>query len=326
MADREAVTIDADEARYAALEKEVQAWGDESEEVKQPDPAPTEAANGAEPGKPVDEAKKQQEPQKQERSYEELERNYKNVQGALTESRSEFREMKRQFEAMQEFIRANMASKKEPEPPLTPEEELHKFLTGLHEGNKRTQAELEALRAEREHSEQMQALGRRAMADEQAFHKQNADYYDAANFLAQNRLSELSMMFPDDSPYAQDAARKAGFRSVSDYRQSTLINEQIGIAGQAYAYGRNPAELIYGFAKARGFSARPTASAAEPKAMQPIDAVKAGREASMSLSSGAGGGKAPDDVSINDLADMFLEDPEQAERMWAKMQRKGLLG
>ena len=60
--------------------------------------------------------------------------------------------------------------------------------------------------------------------------------------------------------------------------------------------------------------------------MQPIDAVKAGREASMSLSSGAGGGKAPDDVSINDLADMFLEDPEQAERMWAKMQRKGLLG
>ena len=109
MADREAVTIDADEARYAALEKEVQAWGDESEEVKQPDPAPTEAANGAEPGKPVDEAKKQQEPQKQERSYEELERNYKNVQGALTESRSEFREMKRQFEAMQEFIRANMA-------------------------------------------------------------------------------------------------------------------------------------------------------------------------------------------------------------------------
>ena len=44
MADREAVTIDADEARYAALEKEVQAWGDESEEVKQPDPAPTEAA------------------------------------------------------------------------------------------------------------------------------------------------------------------------------------------------------------------------------------------------------------------------------------------
>lgn len=320
---------DPEAAKYAELEKELGDWADEA------DQAPAKQAE-TEPKAADPESKKeaQPEPEKAKPDFEVLERNYKNVQGALSEARGEARSLKEQFqaqqkqlEALQDFLRQTVGrQQQDDEEFLTPEEKLGRMVNYLAEGQKQTQQQLQQMtQAQREQAE-LADLGRRAVSDEREFATKQADYFDAANHLANARMNELAIMLPDGVPQIEDQARRAGHNSVAEWRMAIMHQEQVQVARRAYEMGKNPAELIYHFAKQRGWGGKPTASA-QPPTMQPIEAVRKGAQAAATLSNAGGGApKGTDEVSHEELAQMFLDDPEAAERLWNKMARSGKLG
>jgi hypothetical protein len=62
------------------------------------------------------------------------------------------------------------------------------------------------------------------------------------------------------------------------------------------------------------------------KAKQQIEAAKKGTKAATTLSGGSGSRKGAEDLSITDLADLFTENPDEADKVWEQMKRSGKLG
>ena len=56
-----------------------------------------------------------------------------------------------------------------------------------------------------------------------------------------------------------------------------------------------------------------------------IEAAKRGQRAAKTLSGGQGS-RGAEDLSLNDLSDLYAEDPEEFDSMWDKMARAGKLG
>jgi hypothetical protein len=63
----------------------------------------------------------------------------------------------------------------------------------------------------------------------------------------------------------------------------------------------------------------------EPAGIGGGDLVKRGQAAAKSLSAG-GGGRADSTPSLDALADMYLSDPDAADKAFAKLKTQGLLG
>lgn len=314
----------AEAAKYAAMEKEFKDFAnDDDAPAEKAEPAPVEKA---EP-EPKVEAKKDEE--KAPQPYEVLEKNYKNLQGALGESRHEARALRerqeaseRQLQALQEFIKTKVAPQEDVY--RSPEEILAEQVRGLEHQNRQTAQQLEQMQRQTQEQREIQELGQRAIREEQEFQARTPDYIEAANHLQQARLAELSLLWPDNSPVALDGAQRAGFNTVADYRMAMMRQEQVGLARRAFGMQTNVAEVIYGLAKTRGYT--PKAAAAPVAQKAPIETVRAGAKASGSLSGGGGSAPAANETSVEELTQMFIDDPEQAERMWSKMKKQGLLG
>lgn len=134
---------------------------------------------------------------------------------------------------------------------------------------------------------------------EQSFVAQNPEYYDALNHLRGIRASELAMLNPD--------------LTVPQIRE-IIGREELQLAANLMRSGRNPSQIAYEIAKARGWSPKAAAAAgAAAGGAADTGAAAAGNGASalphvpgpkqlppdQTLGTGAGSPNAGDDVDAN---------------------------
>jgi hypothetical protein len=155
--------------------------------------------------------------------------------------------------------------------------------------------------------------------------KQFSDYDLACEHLRHHRMQELSNLYPDNSAIAVAEARQYGLPTPAHLRSAILKQDAIGIAQRAYQLGISPAQLYYEAAKGRGYKTPTTVVAAKKANGGVLDATRRGQKAALTISGGEGR-KSANDMSINDLSDLFVDDPEEFDRQWDKMARAGKLG
>lgn len=308
----------AEQAQWAQLEKDM---GDEA------------AANDAQD--PVTEAKQEQEtkaePPKQERiTYEELEKRHKNLNGALAEERALRKQMGERvanMQALYERMQSQTRNDQQPQTPQTPdinEDPIGYFqakVTALESQLAEKDKAIGQTREQFEAEQQRRQFWGAVQRAENEFKARMPDYDDATTHLEAARIRELEIMFPDDSEQAYAIAQQAGLRTPADLRIATLNQDRTSVARQAFQLGMNPAELYYKLALQRGF---------QPKGAQakvtPVQAARAGQAAAKSLSSGSGGTGSNGAMTAEDLADLYMTDPDRADREFARMKSAGLLG
>lgn len=144
-----------------------------------------------------------------------------------------------------------------------------------------------------EHQQRQQAayveqLQHRIVGAESVFFKETPDYGDAIKFLDESRVRELQVFGADEGQARQQA-----------------IQERIQAALKWAHEGRNPAELAYGFAKARGYQGK-AAQQAQQSPADKIAAQQRGTAAARSL--GGGGGVTAGKLTAEALANMSDED------------------
>jgi hypothetical protein len=105
-------------------------------------------------------------------------------------------------------------------------------------------------------------------------------------------------------------------------RAAILQTDSAGIAQRAFQLGVSPAMLYYEAAKTRGYT---TPHGSPKKANGQIEAAKRGQKAALTISGGEGR-KSQNDMSIADLSDLYIEDPDAFDREWDRMKRAGKLG
>jgi hypothetical protein len=157
--------------------------------------------------------------------------------------------------------------------------------------------------AERDRSLAGQELFARVQADEDAYRKVQPDYDDACNFVRGIRERQLEAYYPDRNPHVHAEALNSGYRNAAEMRRA-IINEDIRrLATQALQRGQSPAKLYRDLALSAGWKVPGQTSTAP-------------------------GGRAPagKDYDIGKLADLFVTDPDKADREWERARRAGQLG
>ena len=316
----------AEDAQWAALQEEIGAE-DELLEPSEPEGEPEVQARQPEAA-----------PEKPQPSAEELQTNYRNVQTALQQERARRQQSEERLQGITELI-ANLRAKHQPEQAAQPEvkqptveedpigyfngkiahfqAELAKLQQGSQQSTQQVQAQL-----------QEQQFWGTVERSEIELRKAKPDYDDACRHLETGRVKELARMLPDSSPQAQAMAQQGGFGSVADLRAAMLNRDRIAVAQQAMMLGKSPAELYYELAQERGWAGLPANSplAAQPKPKaSALETQRRGQKAAKTLSGGTGG-KGAEEMSLDDLTDLYAEDPEEFDKMWDKMQRAGRLG
>lgn len=315
----------AEQAAIAALEKE---YGDEGQAEQQQEPPKAEA-------EPAKEAKKE-EPQLEKKApipYEELEKRHRQLNGALAEERAQRKALAERAENMRLLFEQMQQRQAQPQPPAKPEipdineDPIGHFAAKVAELEGKLAEKDKAIGQTREQFEAEQAQRQfwgAVQRSESEFKATQPDYEDAASHLEQARIRELEIMFPDDSEQAYQIAHQAGLRTPADLRLATLNQDRISVAQQAFRLGMNPAELYYKLAQQRGYQPKGQAPVAQ-KMITPVQAAKAGAAAAKSLSAGAGSGGKDGPLAIDDLAELYLTDPDRADKEFAKLRSAGLL-
>lgn len=118
----------------------------------------------------------------------------------------------------------------------------------------------------------------------EVFKGEHPDYEDAYKFAVEARVNELRTLGATNS----------------EIQQAVMADEQ-SIVYRAMQSGKNPAELLYAYAAARGYK-KADAAAEAGKAAEKIDAVAQGQQQNRSLGQAAGGANPP--PSLETLANM----------------------
>lgn len=335
MSDRqEIVTADAPDAAEAA------AWAELEKDVSDDGEAEVEAEGEAEPAKeePPEAEKPEAEAEKADKPlpYEELDKRHKQLQGALGEERATRKQLAERAQQMEQVLRQVLADRQragqpqaeQPKVPTLDEDpigffqhklaEQERVIEELRNGSKQTVEQFQ--RAQHE-----QRFWGEVQRSEQEMRSANPDYDPAVSFLEESRVKELELMIPDT---AQAYAEQQGYNSPADLRAAVLNNDRITIARQALQMGVSPAELYYKIAHQRGYKAQapavPQISRKATAQATPITATKAGMAASKSLS--GGGASSNNAMSADDLAQLYLDDPDKADKEFKRMKNAGLLG
>jgi hypothetical protein len=152
----------------------------------------------------------------------------------------------------------------------------------------------EQLRQFREMQEQQAYEQQLNMVASQAvaqFRQQAPDYNDAYNYARQSRAQELMAFGAPENAIPQ-----------------ILHREEMQLVDQAYRSGRNPAEVIYSFAKARGYGNRAAAPApapvAPPPPAAPNPALQQARQAVAASAASAGAPAAKGEISDADAVNL----------------------
>jgi len=144
-----------------------------------------------------------------------------------------------------------------------------------------------------------------------------------------NHAAELTRQFAQKTPDYRDAyqfARESRFRELVAIGRSeaeamqVLADDEMQLGYSALQSGRNPGELVYAFAKARGYTPKAAAAGAAP-AQDRLETVERGQTAARSL--GTMGGTATAKLSVESLAAMSdadfaraTADPEAFRRLF----------
>lgn len=299
-------------------------------------PAPASGDQGGQPP--------QGQPPQAPLSYDELQQRYENLRSALHESRGESKETKTRLRNMEETMQALLVERtrqSQPKPPDPQENPLGYYDYRLDQQGKEL-SELkqknEAISQQQQTRAEFETFMRGAVAEEVDYATRTPDYYQAASHLENARRLELGIIYPDnDATYGQ--AREAGFPTIQAFREAILNQDRIAVARQARSLGVNAGEYYYKLAAARGYQK----SASQQPGQQPngqagqaqparagdgkFEKMQKGMAAASSLSSGSGApNDAPDNDTIEQLAQMYLEDPKEADKMFTRLKKAGKLG
>lgn len=202
---------------------------------------------------------------------------------ALQEARAEAREVRQRnaiLEARTNEVLALIAQQQQQPaqkaPEIPPEDDMvgriNWLVDQMRQQGEQTQQSREAQQAE----QQRQATFSRLATLEQQFIATAPDYEAAVQFAGQSRENELAIIYPNSTP---------------EQRKAYVANEWEQIVQSSLQSGINPAEQVYKFAKARGFTA--PAPVAPTPAQPNLAAVAAAQQRHQSLSDAPGGEVVP---------------------------------
>lgn len=322
---------DPDAAKYAELAKELDV-GQEPE--GEPEPVAEAAAESSEP---VAEPAPQTKPTELD-----------NLRTALREAREANKAEQARTDAILAALkeakerRGQQEQAKEPEQPALPDvqadpighfqgriAQLEEALRHTYQGGQQQTQQIQAHLQEQAMWSTVQASEVEIRDPKSTSHK--ADYDDACQHLEGGRVRQLDAMYPSDSPQVQAMARQQGFQDANQFKLHLLNQDRRSVAAHALQMGISPAQLYYDLAVRGGYQAKangqaaPAASLVE-RAQQQVAAAKKGTKAALTLSGDSGGRRGATDMSIDDLAELFLTDPELADKTMEQMQRQGRLG
>ncbi len=317
----------AEQAKWDLLEKDVS--GDEPE-AEAPEAEAKEEPEAVEKVERT-EAEKAKEPI----PYEELDKRHKQIQGALSEERNLRRQAAERAQNMEAVLRQVVAQRQQaaqqeaaPKVPTIEEDPIgyfqHELASAKAEIQRLTQGSQQTVE-QFQRAQHEQRFWGEVQRSEQEMRSANPDYDPAVTFLEESRVRELELMIPDT---AQAYAEQSGYESPAAMRAAVLNNDRITIARQALQMQMSPAELYYKIAHQRGYKAAapavPQISRKATAQATPITATKAGMAASKSLSGGVGG--TSNVMTADDLAQLYLDDPDKADKEFKRMKNAGLLG
>src|SRR5215510_405964 len=212
--------------------------------------------------------------------------------GAFHEERSrrkaleaELQNHKIMMARMEERYRALSPQPQQPKPPPAPSEDIFGAVDHLIAEHKNTRAEIDAYKQRMAAEEQWNNLARRTSAQEEAFKKDHPDYDDAWRHLVESRTAEMRYLGANDQQIVQ-----------------ALQNDARSLMVQAFRAQKNPGELVYEFARQRGYTKK-EAKAAADEINDRLDVIEAGQRASKSLST-VGGKAGGGEVTLSDIARM----------------------
>lgn len=153
-----------------------------------------------------------------------------------------------------------------------------------------------------EQSQESQQLLERYAASVRQFKSTARDWDDAYQFLGQAIDKDLEARGYDDP---MERAR------MIQYEEGAMV-------GRALKAGKSPAEIIYNYAKTKGWKG------AQVTDENKIERIQKGAKAAKSLSGPKGSGEAP--MNLERLLELAKTDPQAFDREWAKAERQGILG
>lgn len=261
--------------------EEAASWRAEVEKAAETAPAPEPApAATPEPVKaetppvtaePAPTPEPTPEPVKQEEKFVPLK--------ALQETRAEAQELKRKIAELEARFNNPPQPEQQPEAEPDPEQDPIGAL-------KRQQAEIAAFKQAQERQQFETQVWTAYQQNAQQFAAKTADFKDAYNHLINSRAEEYRAL-----GYAEEQI------------QPLIRGDEFNIAVAAMQQGKSPAEVLYGYAKARGYQSKAAAPVPAPTPTPPPLTVdpkleKAKADAATSLSTG---GKPPaNELSIDD--------------------------
>ena len=208
---------------------------------------------------------------------------------------------------MEEMFGKFQAEAKPKEPPVPTYEEdagghLLGRMTSMQERLDKFESRAEQTDQERDQAGQQQQLLNQYEAAVSAFSSRQLDFQEAYTFLGHSIDADL---------------QARGYDDPTERRQIVLFEEG-QIVGRMLKQGRDPAEQIYNYAKARGY--QPRAVSDEDK----LARLQKGQKASTSLAGPGGRTEVP--VTLERLAELADSDPKEFDKQWEKARRSGLLG
>ncbi len=240
---------------------------------------------------------------------------------ALQEERAEKKQLREELKAYREwqaqlaqrlqqtpFTQGQQAQQSMPDPQQDPLGYINHVLGNVQNST----AELQQWRKQQEQAAQQRAAVHQyaswATAQEQEFAKSQPEYHDAYRYAAEARDRELKALGYDDP----------------NQRAAIVRTNTAEIIHNAMQQGRNPAELVWEYARARGFTARRERSAMDGGAGRgtrdgSVDGA-AKIAAGMQVAGGKlnqGGVAGEGELSARDLAG--ITDPEEFEKAWKRV-------
>jgi len=319
---QEVIENERDEAEaWKALESELGGDGSEpAAELNEPspelaaeasaEPKPEAGGDGSEAGKPT---------------QEQLASQY---QAAMREERAKRQKVEAEVAEIREAIRQARESRQQPQAEALPSIDEDPVAFFEHQ-TRQLQTELEAIkgesqreRQERDQAQQYQTFLGSVASEEQRFAQQTPDYFEAADHLRNVRLNQLQAIYPS-TPQGDQYAQSNGYASAEAMRVAHLESEVISYSQSAMQTGQSPAAVFYNLAKQNGYQGKQPAPTVT--AEKKIQVARAGAQRSTSLSGGGSGGNSGN-ATANELAELYLSDPDAADKLFEKLAQSGQLG
>jgi len=226
---------------------------------------------------------------------------------ALQEERAEKKQLREELRQYREW-QAQLAQRlqqvpvqKEANPVPDPQTQPLEYINHVLGSMQASTAELQQWRQQQEAASQqreaVQQYASWATAQEREFARSQPEYHDAYRYATETRDKELQAL-----GYTDTATRA----NIVRMNTAEIING-------AVQQGRNPAELVWEYARARGFIPKSTRGQGNAEAQAKIAAglQAAGGKLNQGGSSGEG------DVSAKDLAG--ITDPDEFEKAWKRV-------